>query len=122
MSFHSLRWLYDGPSRVVETTFSAFAILIKAMEFIPDVVINRGIYSKNNYENNVSRDPGQGKAVPKRPYRQIAVCPFWHIGAGVIDEGQRCHQEGKYHPKYVCIVAIWIESTLTTRMPRPEYV
>jgi hypothetical protein len=114
--------LYDTAIRVVETTLLTSTLLIEAMEFIPDVVVNRGIYTKDKYENNISRDPSQGKSVPERPDRQVAVSSFWYIGARIVDEGQRCHQERKYHPSCICVVAIWIESALTARMPRPEDV
>jgi hypothetical protein len=39
------------------------------MEFIPDIVVYGGIYSKNEYENDVSRDPSQGKSIPEWSYR-----------------------------------------------------
>ena len=119
---HSLRWLYNRINRVVETTLPTSTFLVEAMELIPDVVINRGIYTKNEYENNISGDPSQGKSVPERSDRQVTVSSFRYIGAGIVDEGQRRHQERKYHPSYVCVVAIWIESALTARMPRPEDV
>lgn len=88
MPFDSLRWLYYSASRVIETTFLTRAFPVEIGEFVPDVVVYGGIYSKNKYENDVSRDPGEGKAVPERSYRQIAVCPLWHVRIGIIDKGQ----------------------------------
>jgi hypothetical protein len=120
--FDSLRGLYDSASGVVETTLLTSAFPVEIMELIPDVVVYRGIYTKNKNEYNVARNPSQGKSVPERPYRQIAVCALWHVGTGIIDEGQRCRQEGKYHPKCVRVVAIWIESAFAIGGPRPEYV
>ena len=61
--------LYDTAIRVVETTLLTSTLLIEAMEFIPDIVIYGGIYSKNEYENDVSRDPSQGKSIPEWSYR-----------------------------------------------------
>lgn len=122
VSFRPLRLLYDTVVRVVETTPLTSTFLVEAVEFIPDVVVNRGIYTKNKYENNISRDPCQGKSVPERSDRQVTVSSFWYIGAGIVDEGQRRHQEREYDPSCVRVVAIRIESALTARMPRPEDV
>lgn len=91
MPFGSFGGLYDSSSRVVETTISTVAFFVVAMELIPDVVINGGIYTKNENENDISRDPGQGKSVPKRSYRQVTVSPLRYVRAGIVDKGQGCH-------------------------------
>jgi hypothetical protein len=69
VSFHSLRWLYDTIIIIIETTLPTSTFLVEAVELIPDVVINRCIYTKNENENNVSGDPSQGKSVPERSDR-----------------------------------------------------
>jgi hypothetical protein len=86
MPFHSLRLLNSRSSRFVVATLLTSPFPVETMELVPDVVVNRCIYGKNEYENYVSRDPTQGESVPKRPYRQIAVCPVRYIGIGVVDE------------------------------------
>lgn len=88
MPFHSLRLLNGRSSRFVVATLLTSSFPVETMELVPDVVVNRCVYAKNEYENYVSRDPTQGKSVPERSYRQIAVCPFRYVGIGVVDEGQ----------------------------------
>ena len=57
MPFHSLRLLNGRSSRIVVSALLTSPFSVEAMKLMPDVVVNRSIYSKNEYEDNVSRDP-----------------------------------------------------------------
>jgi hypothetical protein len=72
----------------------------KLPNFVSDIKVDRYICTENDYENQVSWNPAEGKFIPKRSYTARFIRP-----CGVC-EGERSQKDWQSNPQEVCEVAI----------------
>lgn len=108
--------------RVECTRIRPAAVVREVIKLVPHIIIYRCVYTQDDNENQVARDPGQSESIPERAYGKITIGSRRDIAALLVDECKRGTQDGKNDPECVCNVTIRKQSPFAARGPRSEYV
>ena len=82
------------------------AVRLEAAKTKLDVNVDGEVKTSDCEDDEVARDPAQGKSVPKRSDWEVAVGTGSDVGIHGINEGERGHKDWEHNPESVGEVAI----------------